>query len=313
VSWRNPTTEQAGTTFDDYLMKGLHAAIEAAREICGVPQVHAVGYCLGGTALTALMAWYNREHADVTNVPVVHWTLLASLTDFSRPGAIEVFINEETINSLDTMMAQQGFLDGRDMARSFRMLRPNSLIWHYVVHGYLYGETPPAFDVLYWNTDITRMPRAMHSYYLREFYLHNKLVQKDGLILAGHPIDIGRIRQPLYAVGCEEDHIAPWKATFKIAGHIDAPVNYTLSSSGHILGIINPPVTPPKRSYWSGAADTQSPDEWRRGRPETQGSWWEHWDRTLAAQCGVQVPARQPGSKSYPVLGQAPGLYVHEV
>ena len=140
------------------------------------------------------------------------------------------------------MMAQQGFLEGRDMARAFRLLRSNSLIWHYFVHNYLYGETPPAFDVLFWNSDVTRMPRAMHAFYLREFYLHNKLIQKDGLKLAGHGIDLGRIRQPLYAVGCVEDHIAPWKATFKIVDRLQAPVQYTLSSSGHILGIINPQV-----------------------------------------------------------------------
>ena len=313
VSWRNPTTAHAEITFDDYLMQGMHEAIDAARKICDVPQVHAVGYCIGGTALAALMAWYNREYPDAQDVPVAHWTLFAALTDFSRPGVIEAFLNEETINSLEAMMAQQGYLDGRDMARSFRMLRPNSLIWHYVVHNYLYGETPPAFDVLYWNTDVTRMPRKMHAYYLREFYLHNKLVQKDGLTLAGHPIDLGRIRQPLYAVGCDEDHIAPWKATFKIAGHIEAPVQYTLSSSGHILGIINPPVTPPKRSYWSGPVDAKNPDDWKRELPEVRGSWWEHWSKYLAAHCGPRVPARAPGDAAHPVLGAAPGLYVHEV
>ena len=313
VSWRNPTSAQADTTFDDYLMTGMREAVDAACAICKTPQVHAVGYCIGGTALAALMAWYNREHPNARDVPIAHWTLLTALVDFSRPGAIEAFLNEETINSLESMMTQQGYLDGRDMARAFRMLRPNSLIWHYVVHNYLYGETPPPFDVLYWNTDVTRMPRAMHTFYLREFYLHNKLIRKDGLQLAGHPIDLGRIRQPLHAVGCEEDHIAPWKAAFKIAGHIAAPVHYTLSSSGHILGIINPPVTPPKRSYWSGPCGSKSPDEWHKEQNEIQGSWWEHWVKRLAKQCGPMVPARAPGSVAYPVRGAAPGRYVHEV
>lgn len=313
VSWKNPGTAQADTTFDDYLMTGMREAVDAARAICDVPQVHAVGYCIGGTALAALMACYNAEYADANEVPVAHWTLLTSLVDFSRPGAIEAFLNEETINSLEQMMAQQGYLDGRDMARSFRMLRSNSLIWHYVVHNYLYGETPPAFDVLYWNTDVTRMPRAMHAYYLREFYLHNKLIKKDGLTLAGHAIDLGRIRQPLYAVGCEEDHIAPWKATFKVASHIAAPVQYTLSSSGHILGIINPPVTPPKRSYWTGQCDGKGAEEWHKARDEVRGSWWEHWTRQLSRQCGAMVPARTPGGAAHPVLWPAPGQYVHEV
>jgi polyhydroxyalkanoate synthase len=313
ISWRNPTSAQSETTFDDYLTRGMAEAVDAARAICAVPKVHAAGYCIGGTALAALMAWYNAEHPDAGQVPVAHWTLFTTLTDFSRPGGIEVFLNEETIYSLEAMMAQQGYLDGRDMARAFRLLRSNSLIWHYFVHNYLYGETPPAFDVLYWNTDVTRMPRAMHAFYLREFYLRNKLIQKDGLTLAGHGIDLGRIRQPLYAVGCEEDHIAPWKAAFKIAGRLDAPVQFTLSSSGHILGIINPPVTPPKRSYWTGPCHDQNPEEWRRSCTEVQGSWWTHWTQQLAAQCGPMVAARQPGCHAaYPALAAAPGLYVLE-
>jgi polyhydroxyalkanoate synthase len=312
ISWKNPTAAQAHTTFADYLMQGIRQAIDAARSICGVTQVHAVGYCIGGTALTALMAWFNREFQDAAQVPVANWTLLATLVDFSRPGGIEVFIDEETIHTLEERMARQGFLDGRDMARSFRMLRSNSLIWHYFVHNYLYGETPPPFDVLYWNTDVTRMPRMMHSFYLREFYLHNKLIQKDALTLAGHPLDLARIRQPLYATGCEEDHIAPWKATFKI-GRIGAPVRYTLSSSGHILGIINPPVKPSKRWYWSGAIDNEAPAEWLKNQQRIEGSWWENWDAWLAERSGPLVPARAPGSNEYPVLMAAPGNYVHEI
>jgi polyhydroxyalkanoate synthase subunit PhaC len=313
VSWKNPTARQAKTTFDSYLGSGAGEALEVARAICRTPRVHAVGYCIGGTALAALMAWLNREHDDASEVPVAHWTLLASLVDFSRPGAIEVFINEETIETLEEIMAHQGYLDGREMGRSFRMLRSNSLFWHYFVHNYLYGETPPPFDVLYWNTDVTRMPRAMHGFYLREFYLHNKLVRKDALTLAGHAIDLGRIRQPLYAVGCEEDHITPWKATFRIADLIAAPVRYTLSSSGHILGVINPPVTPPKRSYWSGEARGLAADEWLKHQRRIDGSWWEDWTAWLAARCGPKVAARKPGSRKYPALGPAPGTCVHEL
>jgi len=313
VSWKNPTAKQADTTFDDYLIEGAATAISVAREICRTRHVHAAGYCIGGTALAALMAWYNREHEKASAVPVAHWTLFASLVDFSRPGAIEVFINPETIETLEEIMARQGYLDGREMGRSFRMLRSNSLIWHYFVHSYLYGEAPPAFDVLYWNTDVTRMPRAMHSFYLREFYLNNKLVKKDALTLAGHPIDLGRIRQPLYAVGCQEDHIAPWKAAYKIAGKIGAPVRHTLSSSGHILGIINPPVSPPKRSYWSGEAHASSPDEWLKHQRETPGTWWEDWVAWLDERCGRQVPARRPGSRKHPLIAPAPGTYVHEL
>ncbi len=312
VSWKNPAAGQADTTFDDYMIKGMRQAIDVARAICAVPQVHAVGYCIGGSGLAALMAWLNREHGDAAAMPVAHWTLLATLVDFSRPGGIEVFIDEDTVNTIDQMMAQQGYLDGREMSRAFRMLRSNSLIWHYFVHNYLYGETPPSFDVLYWNTDVTRMPRAMHSFYLREFYLNNKLIRKNGLTLAGHPIDIGAIVQPLYAVGCEEDHIAPWKATFHIARHVAAPVSYTLSSSGHILGIINPPVDPPKRSYWNGEAKHDTPEEWLKHQRKVEGSWWENWTAWLARRCGPKIAARPLGSADHPVQSTAPGSYVHE-
>ena len=312
VSWKNPSVQQAGTTFDDYMMKGMRQAIEVARSICKVPQVHAVGYCIGGTGLTALMAWLNREYADTADVPVAHWTLLATLVDFSRPGGIEIFVDEESINAIDEMMTQQGYLDGREMGRAFRLLRSNSLIWHYFVHNYLYGETPPPFDVLFWNVDSTRMPRAMHSFYLREFYLHNKLIHRNALTIAGHPLDLSAIRQSLYAVGCEEDHIAPWKATFQIAKHLGAPVQYTLSSSGHILGIINPPVRPPKRSYWTGDAANATPDEWLKHQPKIDGSWWEDWTAWLGRRFGPKVEARMLGSSEYPALTTAPGSYVHE-
>lgn len=312
VSWKNPTADQGDVTFEDYLLKGIAQAIEVARAVCRAPHVHAVGYCIGGTALAALMAWFNHVHPDAKRVPVAHWTLLAALVDFSRPGAIEVFIDEDTIETLEEIMAHQGYLDGRDMARSFRMLRSNSLIWHYFVHGYLYGEAPPPFDILYWNTDVTRMPRAMHSFYLREFYLKNQLVARDALSFAGHPIDLARIRQPLYAVGCEEDHIAPWKATFHIAGAIRAPVRYTLSSSGHILGIINPPVTPPKRSYWSGDADEETPQDWLKQQKEIKGSWWSAWTAWLATRSGPRVPPPPLATKAYPRLDDAPGPYVKE-
>lgn len=166
-------------------------------------------------------------------------------------------------------------------------------------------------DVLQWNMDCTRLPAAMHSFYLREFYLNNRLVQPDAVQLAGRPIDLGRIRAPLYAVGAEQDHIAPWKETFKIAANVGGPVHYTLATSGHILGILNPPVNPPKRRYWSGAASgATDPEAWRQGQEKIQGSWWEDWARWLGEACGPEVPARQPGSADYPPLEPAPGSYV---
>jgi polyhydroxyalkanoate synthase len=311
TSWKNPGPEMRDTTFDDYLENGAIAIIDVARKICGAPAVHAVGYCIGGTLLAALMAWYARDKKDAS--PVAHWTLLTTLVDFGNPGDIDVLITEESIQWLEQKMAKSGCLDGRDMGMSFRMLRPNSLIWRYVIQNYLYGEEPAPMDVLQWNVDDTRLPAAMHSFYLRELYFANKLVQPGAITLAGRPIDLGLIKTPLYAVGTEQDHIAPWKETFKIAGLIPAPVRYTLATSGHILGILSPPIDPPKRRYWSGdATGMTDPEAWRARIEKVPGSWWTDWAAWLHERCGPMVPARAPGNADYPPLAPAPGEYVLE-
>lgn len=313
ISWKNPTAEMAGTTFEDYLFEGVLQAIKVACKASGKRQVHAVGYCIGGTALATLMAWLNREYRNKPGMPVAHWTLLASLVDFSRPGEIESFISEESILAIESIMAQQGFLAGRQLGPTFRMLRPNPLIWHYVVDSYLYGEAPPAFDVLFWNVDGTRMPRTMHSFYLREFYLHNRLAQKDAIALGGHPIDLGAITQPLYAVGTEEDHITPWRGTFKICHLVNGSVRYVLSTSGHILGIINPPVDPPKREYWAGDYGGETEGKlWRAKCEKIPGSWWEDWSHWLEQRCGELRTAPAVATAAHPALCEAPGAYVLE-
>lgn len=313
ISWRNPDASMAGTTFEDYVLKGVLAAIEAARAQCGVPQVHAVGYCLGGTALATLMAWLNREYEDKPGMPVAGWTMLASLVDFSRAGEIEAFLNEEGIRKVEDVLARKGYLDGREMSMTFRLLRPNSLIWHYFVHNYLYGETPPALDVLYWNTDTTRLPRAMHSFYLRNCYVKNALAQRDGISIGAHPIDLRRIVQPLYAVGSDEDHITPWRGTFKTCTLVGGPARYALSTSGHILGIVNPPVNPPKRAYWAGDCKGETDGKaWRGRHRRLPGSWWQDWTRWLAQRCGPLQPAPPLATAKYPALCPAPGTYVLE-
>ena len=313
TSWKNPGADMAETSFDDYVLDGALRAVDTAREISGADQVHLVGYCLGGTAVAALMAWLAAEHADTESSPVAHWTLLAALTDFSQPGDIEVFLGEEGIAAVERIMASQGYLAGKDMARTFRMLRPNSLIWHYFVHSYLYGEGLPAFDVLFWNADSTRMPRAMHSYYLRECYLENKLARPDGIVLRGTPLDLGRIRQPLYAVGTKEDHIAPWTAGFSSTTLTGGESRYVLSSSGHILGIVNPPVDPPKRTYRAAAVKRgESPAKWRKRVASVPGSWWTDWAAWLGKRCGGLGAPPPLASKRHPALGEAPGSYVLE-
>lgn len=313
TSWKNPGSEARATTLDNYLLKGVRPALEAARTICGVPQVHATGYCLGGTAIAMLLAWLNADPADRAANPVAHWTTFTTLVDFSDPGEIGVFLNEASFDFLCQRMAKTGFLDGADMAKAFRMLRPNSLIWHYVMHSYLYGEELPPSDVLFWNCDTTRMPAAMHAFYLRELYLNNKLMEPGNLEIGGRRLNLGAITEPLYAVGAEQDHIAPWRQTFQLCGLTGGAARYILATSGHILGIINPPVTPPKRRYWAGdATGCNDPEAWREHIEKQPGSWWEDWTRWLAERCGPLGPPPSLGHASYPALGPAPGRYVLE-
>ena len=313
TSWRNPPPEMADVRFEDYLTDGVDAIVDTAKSVCSVPSVHAVGYCLGGTMLSIYMAWLNRRNPNPEEIPIRSWTLLASLQDFSQPGEVEVFLDEDSVSELTRMMTRRGYLDGREMETAFRMLRSNSLIWHYVVHKYLYGETPPPLDVLFWNTDGTRMPAAMHAYYLRELYINNNLIETDALTIAGEPIDLNRISQPLYAVSAEDDHIAPWRSTFRVANLVSSPVRYVLSSSGHILGIVNPPVKPPKRVYRVGpACRGDDPGSWKASSTQLPGSWWPDWVTWLVPQCGPKVAPPPLGNDRCPAIGEAPGSYVLE-
>ena len=313
TSWKNPTAEMANTSFDDYL-RAVDEVVQASCKLCKVPQVALAAYCIGGTLVSTYMAWANRHYGE-KKMPVVCWTLFTTLTDFSKPGDIEVFIDESSIRWLEQSMAKKGYLDGGEMASSFRMLRSNSLIWHYFVNSYLYGEPLPPFDVLFWNMDTTRMPQAMHSYYLREMYLNNNLMKRDALTIAGEPIDLDRITQPLYAVTAEDDHIAPWRQCYRIRKYVNvaAPVRFVLSTSGHILGIVNPPVNPPKRSFWVGEPERNEHFEhWFDRAEQKPGSWWDDWVTWLRPQCGAMVAPLSPASGDYPALAPAPGTYVHE-
>jgi len=313
TSWKNPTADMADVAFDDYLSDGVDAVMNAARKITAAARVHLVGYCIGGTLVSAYMAWLNRRYSREEDVPVAHWTLLTTLTDFQSPGDIEVFLDEASVGWISENMRKQGFLDGKEMAATFRLMRSNSLIWHYLVHGWLYGERPPPFDVLYWNMDTTRMPAAMHEFYLREMYLNNRLIKPDSLTIAGEPISLKRIRQPLYGVSAEDDHVAPWRQTFRINQWVQGPKRFVLSSSGHILGIVNPPVQPPKRAFWVGAAHRRhTADGWRTEAEEHQGSWWEDWVAWLKPQCGPVAAPSPTSTLEYPKLADAPGSYVLE-
>lgn len=312
TSWKNPDESMRDVSFDDYLVEGIDQAIKVALDISGSKQVNAVGYCIGGAALATYMAWANRHYSKAA-MPVASATFFTTLVDYHRPGDIEVFLDKGTIDWLIQSMEKKGYLDGQEMASAFRLLRSNSLIWHYVVHGYLYGEKPPAFDVLYWNMDTTRMPAAMHSWYLREFYLENRLIKKDALIVAGEAIDLEQIGQPIYAVSAEDDHIAPWQQTFRINNLVTGERRFVLSSSGHILGIVNPVVNPPKREYWVGAAERHhNPETWRESAAHRQGSWWEDWMNWLKPKSGDLGESPVVETKAYPALADAPGSYVLE-
>ena len=312
TSWKNPGADMAEVSFDDYLTEGVDAIVDVARRFTGSDRVHGVGYCIGGTALAMYMAWASRKFGP-ESVPVEDWTLLTTLVDFRRPGDIEVFIDPSAVRFITAGMNRKGYLDGKEMATAFRLLRSNSLIWQFVVHGWLYGEAPPPFDVLYWNMDTTRMPARMHGWYLRELYLHNRLIEPDALQVAGQPLDLTRIVQPLYAVAASDDHIAPAHQAFYIHNFVSGPKRFVLSSSGHILGIINPPVDPPKRRFW--AAETHRSDSfetWRHRAEEEEGSWWPNWMAWLKPRSGPLVEARPAATDAFPSLAAAPGLYVLE-
>jgi polyhydroxyalkanoate synthase len=312
TSWKNPGADMRDTGFEDYVTQGLDAAVGAVRGVSGADKVHAVGYCIGGTLLSTYMAWLSRK-LPREEVPVAHWTLLCSLVDFQSPGDIEVFIDEGSVRWLADHMRTRGYLDGGEMAATFRLLRSNSLLWHYVVHGWLYGEAPRPSDVLYWNMDTTRMPSRMHEWYLSDLYLRNNLVKPNALTVAGEAIDLATIHRPLYQVSAEDDHITPWRQTFRINSYVTGEKRFVLSSSGHILGVVNPPVTPPKRRYRVARAHRgQTADAWLANAEQHSGTWWQDWSAWLAGHCGELRPAPPLASDAFPVLADAPGTYVLE-
>jgi polyhydroxyalkanoate synthase len=311
-SWKNPGPELRETRFEDYLVKGVLEPLAAVKSICNTSSVHLAGYCIGGTLTAALLAWQNAAgHGQ--DQSVAHATLITSLVDFSETGDLGVFIDEPGIEYLEKIMEQSGYLDGTSMAMTFRTLRSNSLIWYYWVHNYLYGEPIPEWDVLFWNTDSTRLPLKMQSFYLREFYLHNKLARKNALTIAGRKLDLSRITQPLYVIGTEQDHITPWKSAFRTCGLVSGPVRFALATSGHILGVLSPPVDPPKRRYWVGdVTGNVTPEDWCAATEKVPGSWWLDWSNWLGPKCGNMVKPPALGNDQYPRLADAPGTYVLE-
>ena len=318
TSWKNPGPDMSDVRFEDYMIRGALKAVEVAREVCGVEQVHAVGYCVGGTVLASLMAWLNRAPSQDPPArdhpsPIKDWTLLAAMVDLSERGDLEVFISESAVGMLEGLMERDGYLDSNYMTFGVRLLRSDVMIWHYHVHNYLMGEPPPKSEFLYWSADATRLPAATGAFLLRDLCLNNNLAKKDVVVLDGRPIDMGCITEPLYAVGAEQDHICPWKGTFKICNLVSGPVRYTLALEGHVTGFVNPPSPRNKKKYYTGdAAGESGPDEWLSGRRVRRGSWWPDWAEWLSERCGPRVAPPPVGSARYPRLEKAPGSYVME-
>jgi polyhydroxyalkanoate synthase len=305
VSWVNPDEQLAEKTFEDYLREGILEVVETVKKATGAKSVSAIGYCVGGTLLAAALA----QLAASDNHSIKAATFFAAQVDFSEAGDLKVFIDEKQLESLDSKMAEKGYLEGQSMFTTFNMLRANDLIWSFYVNNYLLGKEPMPFDLLYWNSDVTRMPRKTHMYYLREMYLHNNLVKPGMLELCGTPIDLTKIDIPIYLQASREDHIAPYHSVFKAVGHYTGPVRAILAGSGHIAGVINPPAAN-KYKYWTNDELPYEPDKWLANAEEHPGSWWPDWDHWLSKLSGKKVTARSPGEDPYPALEDAPGSYV---
>jgi polyhydroxyalkanoate synthase len=305
ISWVNPDAHLAKKTFEDYVREGPLAALDAIEQATAADEVHAIGYCVGGTmlsvALAAMAAWGDKR--------IVSATLFAAQVDFTYAGDLKVFVDEEQVKAIEQRMAQHGFLEAKSMADVFNLLRSNDLIWPYVINNYLKGKTPFPFDLLYWNSDATRLPAANHSFYLRNCYLNNNL-SKGTVKIGDTPIDLRAIKIPIYNLATREDHIAPPKSVMLGSKLFGGPVRYVLSGSGHIAGVVNPPARK-KYQYWTGPRPRDADlDKWLAKATEHAGSWWPDWLTWLKRQGAAQVPARRPGGGALKPIEDAPGSYV---
>lgn len=303
VSWVNPDAKLAQKSFEDYMREGILAAIDAVTKQTGSRTVNALGYCVGGTLLASTLAYMAAKGDD----RVTSASFLAAQVDFSEAGDLLVFIDDAQLTALEEMMAEQGYLDGSRMAAVFNMLRPHDLIWPYVVNNYLLGKKPFPFDLLFWNADSTRLPAANHAFYLREFYHLNRL-SKGEMELGGERLDLSRVKIPVYELFTKEDHIAPASSVFRGAKSFGGPVRAVLAGSGHIAGVVNPPVKK-KYQYWAGGS-APSLEAWIAQATETPGSWWPDWAQWLAAYSGEKIPARDPSAGPLKPIEDAPGSYV---
>jgi polyhydroxyalkanoate synthase len=304
MSWVNPDERQAEKSFDAYMSEGILTALDAIEKATGERQVTAIGYCVGGTLLAITLAYMAATNDD----RIASATLLTTQVDFTDPGELKHFVDAERIRSIEASMEEHGYLEGSEMASAFNMLRPNDLIWSYFVNNYMKGVEPPPFDLLVWNSDSTRMPKANHSFYLRNCYLENNFAL-DRLAIKGTPLHLAQIKIPIYDLATREDHIAPARSVFTGAKLFGGDVKYVLSGSGHIAGVVNP-ATKSKYQYWTGANPAGAFDDWVSAAVEHPGSWWVDWIDWISKQAPEKVTARTPGEGKLTPLCDAPGEYV---
>jgi polyhydroxyalkanoate synthase len=305
ISWVNPDARQSTMGFEDYMREGPLAALDVIKKITGESKVHSIGYCVGGTLLAIALAYLAAKKQN----PVLSATLFTAQVDFTHAGDLLVFVDEERVAALEARMKQQGYLEASNMATAFNMLRSNDLIWPYVVNNYMRGKKPLPFDILYWNSDATRMPAANHSSYLRNCYLDNNLSQGK-MKIAGVKLDLRKIKVPIYNLATREDHIAPARSVLEGSQYFGGPVKYVLAGSGHIAGVVNPP-SKAKYQYWT--SDTKlgrDLDKWVAGATQHAGSWWPDWLDWLKSHDGKLVPARKIGGGKFKPIEDAPGSYV---
>jgi polyhydroxyalkanoate synthase len=307
VSWRNVRPHQDKVTWDDYI-GDLVAALEEAKRIGGTPKINALGFCIGGTLLASALAVLEKKAKN----PVASLTLLTTLLDFTDVGEIRVYIDENFVDKREKQLMKGGIVPGSELAGAFSSLRANDLVWSYVVNNYLKGKQPPAFDLLYWNSDATNLPGPMYSYYLRNTYQSNKLAKPDALKMCGVPVSLKRLKMPTFVFAAREDHIVPWKGAYESARTLGGKVTFALGASGHIAGTINP-VSKNKRSYWVNEKFGADPDKWFAEAREAPGSWWSEWSKWLKPHGGKLIPARRKlgGGKRKPIE-PAPGRFVKE-
>ncbi|MFN2188430.1 MAG: PHA/PHB synthase family protein [Candidatus Promineifilaceae bacterium] len=309
ISWKNPDDSTLGMDWDDYMEYGPLTAIKIDKSITGSEKINTVGYCLGGIIEQVTVAYL----AAIGDESVNSATLFTAHQDFSDAGDISVFISGPEVVFLEWLMAASGgYLDGKNMAATFNMLRSNDLLWNYYVHNYLLGKEPPSFDLLYWNSDGTRVPGRVHSFLMREMFLENKLMKPNAMIAKGEPIDLGKIKIPTYAVASKSDHIVPWRGAFNIRELQGGPVRFILSGGGHIAGIINPPADK-KRAYWINEGEDSDPDVWFEGAQRFEGSWWDDWTSWLKERSGDAITPPSMGNDEFKPIMDAPGSYVLEV